>query len=214
MARQQLLNQRQHKRLARKIHDEVSQKLTLMALQMSLVSENNQPASWSLNCKEWSQIVIDLGHSVREITNELQPRILDEFGLAAALQWFAQAVSKDIACAYRMPQEDILLPPFAANELFGVCREIVMEILVPHRVPQVELETEQTEGLLRLHIRAHDNNEASDRVTESSLDSLAIHERLLCLDGTAELNWAPESGSTITLSLPAHRDALCPQPVG
>ena len=209
LARQQLLNQRQHKRLARRIHDEVSQKLTLMALQLSIAADNKQPAAWARHCKEWSQLIVDLGQTVRDITNELQPRILDEFGLVAALQWFSQSVAEEIPCTFTMPKEEIVLPPFAANELFGVCREIVMEVLAPHGVPHVEIELEQTEGVLRLHLRSGAKEGAPGRITESALDDLAIHERLLCLDGAAELTWSPETGSVVTLSVPAQTPALC-----
>src|SRR5271170_7948782 len=99
LERQQLLNQQQHKHLARKIHDEVSQKMTLLALQLSLASaDNSPPENWAGNCKEWAGLVMELGQSVREIVNELQPRIFDEFGLPDALHWFAQSAAKDLCC--------------------------------------------------------------------------------------------------------------------
>lgn len=54
LARQELLNQRLHKRLARGIHDEISQKMTLLALQLSLAaSEDSAPANWAAKCKGW-----------------------------------------------------------------------------------------------------------------------------------------------------------------
>lgn len=55
LARQQLMNQREHKRLARRIHDEISQKMTLLALQISLASsEKSPPANWAVKCKDWA----------------------------------------------------------------------------------------------------------------------------------------------------------------
>ena len=209
LARQQLLNQRQHKRLARRIHDEISQKMTLLALQLSLAaSEKSAPANWATKCKDWAGLVMELGQSIREITNELQPRILDEFGLAAALRWFAQSSARDICCTVIAPNEDISLAPFAANELFGICREIVTDILVPG-VARVEIELEQKEGAVRLHLRADDNGLARELITERALDAIAVHDRLLCLDGTAELNHSADAGSVITLSVPAGRPMAC-----
>jgi len=209
LARQQLLNQRQHKRLACRIHDEISQKMTLMALQLSLAaSENSAPANWAAKCKDWASLVMELGQSVREITNELQPRILDEFGLAAALRWFAQSSASDICCTFIAPNEDISLAPFAANELFGICREIVTDILVPG-VARVEIELEQKDGAVRLHLRADDNGLARELITERALDAIAVHDRLLCLDGTVELNHSEDAGSEVTLSVPAGRSMAC-----
>lgn len=84
LARQQLLNQKHYKRLARKIHDEVSQKMTLLALQLSLAStKGDEPADWAKDCKDWADLVMQLGQSIRNITVELQPRVIDESGLAS-----------------------------------------------------------------------------------------------------------------------------------
>jgi signal transduction histidine kinase len=209
LARQQLLNQQQHKRLARRIHDGMSQKMTLLALQLSLAaSENSAPANWAAKCKDWAGLVMELGQSLREITNELQPRILDEFGLAAALRWFAQSSAGDICCAVIAPNEDISLAPFAANELFSICREIVTDILVPG-VARVEIELEQKDGTVRLHLRVNENGLGRELITERALDAIAVHDRLLCLDGTAELNHSADAGSVITLSVPASCPAAC-----
>ena len=209
MARQQLLNQQHHKRLAARIHDEISQKMTLLALQLSLAaSENSPPSNWAAKCKDWAGLVMELGQAVREITNELQPCILDEFGLAAALRWFAQSSARDVCCTVIAPNEGISLAPFAANELFGICREIVMDILVPV-VARVEIELEQKDGAVRLHLRANDNGLARELITEKALDAIAIHDRLLCLDGTAELNRSADAGAVVTLTVPASRPMAC-----
>jgi signal transduction histidine kinase len=209
LARQQLLNQRQHKRLALRIHDEISQKMTLLALQLSLAaSENSAPANWAAKCKDWASLVMELGQSVREITGELQPRILDEFGLAAALRWFAQSAARDICCTVIAPNGGISLAPFAANELFGICREIVSDILVPG-VAHVEIELEQKDDAVRLHLRVNENGLGRELITEKALDAIAVHDRLLCLDGTAELNHSADAGSVITLSVPASRSMSC-----
>jgi signal transduction histidine kinase len=210
LARQQMLNQQQHKRLARKIHDDISQKMTLLALQLSLASsENRPPADWSGDCKDWASLVMELGQSVREIINELQPRILDEFGLGAALRSFAHSSAKNISCSFIEPDEDISIPPLAANELFGICREIITDILVPAGVASVEIELEQKEGAALLHLRVNGNGIEQESITEKALDALAMHERLLCLDGTAELHQSADISSIVTLSVPASRTAAC-----
>ena len=209
MARQQLLNQRQHKRLARRIHDDISQRMTLLALQLSLAATADKPpANWETQCKEWAGMVMELGQTVRAITNELQPRILDEFGLAAALRWFAQSSAGDICCTFIAPKEEITLAPFAANELFSMCREIVMDLLVP-AVARVEIELEQTNGMVHLYLRANDNGLARELLTEKALDDIALHDRLLCVDGTLELNESADGGCVLTLSAPAGRSMAC-----
>ena len=212
LERQQLLNRQQHKRLARKIHDEINQKMTLLALQLSMMSsDDTPPENWAGTCKDWASLVMELGQSVREITNELQPRIVNEFGLTDALRWFAQCSAKDLCCycSFMAPNENISLEPFAANELFGICREIVADIFVPAGVARVEIELEEVEGAVRLHLRANDDELGQERIDEEALEDIAINERLLCLEGTAELNYSADTGSVITLSVPANQPMAC-----
>jgi len=211
LERQQLLNQQQHKRLARKIHDEVNQKMTLLALQLSLTSESSPPENWAGSCKDWATLVMELGQSIREITNELQPRILDEFGLSSALRWFAQCSAKDICCycTFIAPRQNVSLSPFTANELFGICREIISDIFVPAGVARVEIELEESEGAIRLHLRANDDELGPQRIGEEALEDIAIKERLFCLDGTAELNYSTHTGSVVTLSVPVNQPMAC-----
>lgn len=151
---------------------------------------------------------MELGQSVREISNELQPRILDEFGLVAALRWFAQSSARDICCTVIAPNEGISLAPFAANELFGICREIVTDILAPE-VARVEIELEHKDGAVRLQLRANDNGLARQLMTEKALEAIALHDRLLCLDGTAELNHSADAASVLTLTVPASCPLAC-----
>ena len=62
------------------------------------------------------------------------------------------------------------------------------DILIPAGVAHVEIELEQTDGTVRLHLRVNDNEAGRESITEKALESIAMHERLLCLDGSAELH--------------------------
>jgi signal transduction histidine kinase len=209
LARQQLLHQQQHKRLARRIHDDISQQLTLLSLQLSLaMSDPKPPANWTQSCKQWSALVLDLGQNLRELINELQPRILDELGLGAALQWYVHSCPHGVHCKLLLPAHPAALPPSAANELFAICRDIVSEILAPNGITEAAIEVEQTHDLLRLRMCVHDKNPALATLASKALDALSIHERLFCVDGSAETQQDPSKGWTITLSLPVSRQPV------
>jgi signal transduction histidine kinase len=209
LARQQLLQQQQHKRLARRIHDEISQDLTLLSLQLSLaLMDPNPPGDWPKTCKEWSGMVVELGHRLRDILSELQPRILDELGLAAALQWYAHAAPDGVTCHLLLPDEPVALLPSAANELLSICRDIIKEALVPNGVTEVTLQLEQRGDLVRLHLRADEKGAQQEPVLAEALDALSIHERLFCVDGGMETNSEPGRGLALVLCVPLSRQAV------
>jgi two-component system sensor histidine kinase UhpB len=209
MARQQSLQQQHHRRLTRRVHDDVSQKLTLLALQLSLATlEPKPPANWTQKCEEWSNMVMDLGRVLRDITNELRPRILDDLGLVAALHWFANSCPEGISCQLITPNEPVVLPPFAANEVFALCREIVTDFFAPNGVTEMSTELDQEADLLRIRLRVQTVKSGSDPLTVQGLDALSIHERLACVDGTAVADQQPGRGFAVTLSVQTARRAV------
>ncbi|HEV7927153.1 MAG TPA: histidine kinase [Verrucomicrobiae bacterium] len=209
LARQQLLQQQQHKRLARRIHDDVCQQLTLLSLQLSLaLSDAKSQARWSQHCQQWSTMIMELGQNMRHILNELQPRILDDLGLAAALQWYARSSPAGVHCELQLPEAPVVLPPMAANELFAICRDIVNEIFGSNGVTEATLTVEQTDELVRLELRAAPQNPELGPLISKALDALSIHERLFCLDGSLETQQEPAQGLAITLSIPVSRETV------
>jgi len=209
IARQQLLQQQQHKRLARRIHDDVCQQLTLLSLQLSLaLSDSKSQARWTQLCQQWSTMVMELGQNMRQILNELQPRIIDDLGLAAALQWYARSSPGGIHCELVLPEALVTLAPVAANELFSICRDIVNEVFGPNSVTEATLALEQTEELVRLRLHTQQQDPTQAPLISKALDALSIHERLFCLDGAVESSQDPAQGLTITLSIPVNRLAV------
>ena len=209
LARQQLLQQQQQKRLARRIHDDISQQLTLLSLQLSLaLSVSAPPANWEQSCQQWSQIVTVLGQNLRTIMNELQPRILDERGFTSALQWYAHSSPNGVNCQVLLPAEPVTLPPSTANELFAICRDIVSEVFAPHGITEATIAVENAPDLLRLRLCPQEKTPALAPLTSKALDTLSIHERLFCVDGCIEIQQDPAQGLAIILSVPATRQPV------
>jgi signal transduction histidine kinase len=209
LARQQLLHQQQHKRLSRRIHDDVSQQLTLLSLQLSLVlTEEKPPDNWAQMCQKWSEMVLELGQNLRTIVNELQPRIIDDLGLGAALQWYVNSSPSGVHCKLFLPRQPSALPPSASNELFCICRDIVGEVLAANGITQATIALEQTHDSLRLQVRVHEQNRVLAPMISKALDALSVHERLFCLDGCAEIHEDAATGLVITLSMPANRQPV------
>jgi signal transduction histidine kinase len=200
LAHQQARSQQQHSRLARKIHDEISQKMTLLSLQLSLAaSDETPPEDWAVKCKDWAAVVLDLGQAIRSITSELQPKIVDDTALTGALRWFAQTSANAISCVLTTPKENISVPAFVGAELFEICRELVMEVFVPGGIARTEIALERTASTVQLRLRADDNA----KITDQTLEAMDLPDRLSCLDGNAEISRSPETGLVITLSVPA-----------
>jgi signal transduction histidine kinase len=200
LVQQQSLQQQQRKRLARKIHDQVSQKLTLLSLQLSLaLLDQKPPANWAQKCKDWNTTALELGAILREITGELRPRILDDNGLVDALEWFSNSCPKGICCQFARPNAEVTLPAAASNEVFALCREIVTDFFAPSGVTQIRIELEETNHWLRLRLVVLVTKADSLPIAVHGLDPLFMQDRLTCVDGNAEVDAQPGKGFSVTL---------------
>src|SRR5260221_5015815 len=96
-------------RIAREIHDELGQSLT--GLKMDLMWIANRLLESQQDVNERAQSIARVIHStidsVREITARLRPQVLDELGLAAAIDWQAEDFQRrsGIRCNVSLPQE-------------------------------------------------------------------------------------------------------------
>jgi len=119
--------------VARSIHDNLGQKLTAMSLEMSLwKTELDGGHSKSVNAiREKIAVLSDLLNGVmlaaRQLTTTLRPRVLEEFGLAAALEWHLEKVQKQtgMACSFSADREKLEVEPFVAAQIFRIAEEVV-----------------------------------------------------------------------------------------
>ncbi|MEO6726408.1 MAG: PAS domain S-box protein, partial [Blastocatellia bacterium] len=117
-AQLQSVREEERMRIAREIHDELGQVLT--GLKMDVVSlarwmsDTTTKQHWQ-QLKERAQSIAELINdailTVRRISTELRPGLLDAVGLTAAIEWQAREFENrtGIKCNIRLPQADITL---------------------------------------------------------------------------------------------------------
>jgi PAS domain S-box-containing protein len=193
--------------VARAIHDDLGQKLTALTLELSVwKAELDAGQSKTVNAiREKIAVLTDLAngmiHFTRRITGTLRPRVLEEFGIVAALEWHLEKIQQEngIVCAFRASSERIEVAPFLASQVFKVVEDVV----------QLRLRA----GCKSLHLRLFVQNEMLALVFEDSgrerqlTPAVAVRVRLL--GGEMEIN-AEERSLTIALPLTSGTGATEP----
>ena len=176
--------------------------MTLLTLQLSLASsEDNVPENWAEKCRDWAGLVMELGQTIRDITNEMQPGVVDDQGISGALRWFALRSAGNVQCAIIAPAGEISLDPFAANELVAICRELVTEILGPAGVTRVEIELQQKEEKCVCSCGPSTTRPDGICFLKRRSADLAVRERMLSMEGSVEITAL--EGRAVTLIAPA-----------
>jgi PAS domain S-box-containing protein len=186
-------------KVARAIHDDLGQKLTAMSLEVSLwKTELGQGKSKSVNAiREKLAVLGDLLNgtisSTRQITSTLRPRVLEEFGLTAALEWHLEKVQKlsGVACGFSAEREKLDVDAFVAAQIFRIAEEVI--------AARIEA------GCKNLHVRLLAQDDAVALTFEDAIKARRLNPetcaRVRLLGGEIEINNAE---GMIVVALPVH----------
>lgn len=194
-------------RIAREIHDRLGQALTVLKMDLAWLRKHTPPGDRSLDDRLEAMLrcVGEAMETLHAVTAELRPVILDDFGLAAALEWQADAFHQHsgIGCRFENNGFEPDLPPDRATALFRIVQELLTNVARHARADEVTVRLDRTEDGLRL--RVADNGRG---ITAEEIDSphafglLGIRERLKPLDGRVTFEGRAREGTRVTIHLP------------
>lgn len=211
-ARLQSVREEERLKIAREIHDELGQVLTGLKLDLvsfiKKASESMNKATWEL-LKERSQGIVNLINNailtVRKISTELRPGLLDAVGLTAAIEWQAKEFETrtGIKCKLKLPYEHITLDQHRSIAIFRIFQEILTNVARHSQATEVSIVLERRD--IDLVLEAKDNGRgirANEFSNPKSLGLLGMRERALLLGGDVAIRGIPNKGTAVTLRIP------------
>ncbi|HEY1110113.1 MAG TPA: ATP-binding protein, partial [Opitutaceae bacterium] len=188
--------------LARELHDQIGQLLTGLRFQL----EAARTAAPSPPLGEALDITGGLLRTVRELTLQLRPRVLDDLGLGPALEWQARLFYGQTGIAVEL---DLALPPGRlAAEIETSAFRLVQEALTNvarHSGAQTALVT-ATADERTLHVEVSDRGRGFDpataRARHDSLGLAGLAERVRLAGGQFELVSHPGRGTRLHAEFP------------
>ncbi len=193
-------------RLARDLHDSVTQSLysvTLYAEAVARMLEAGDSANAVGHLRELRATAQDALREMRLLIFQLSPPALSQGGLAAALQTRLDSVETRGGTAVTFETEGTeRLPPAVARELYQVAQEALNNVLKHARARQVTVRLRFEERLTRLEIG---DDGAGFDVEEArrggGLGLRGMAERVERLGGTLRIESAPGAGTRILVEL-------------
>src|SRR5690348_14564890 len=130
--RLQSVREEEWTRIAREIHDELGQELTGLKMDLTWVAKKLPLDQKALAAKIGSMFDVIDGtiQSVRKIATRLRPEVLDELGLAPAIDWQAKEFQKrsGIRCRLSLPSDALGLDRERSTAAFRVFQELLTNI--------------------------------------------------------------------------------------
>jgi signal transduction histidine kinase len=87
----------ERREVANHLHDLVGQKLTALSINLNIVKSHlppGQAAQCDVRLDESLKLVEETTDSIRDVMAALRPAVLDDFGLAAVLRWYADQFTR------------------------------------------------------------------------------------------------------------------------
>ena len=193
--------------IAREIHDELGQQLTGLKLDLHWLIRKMTSADDEIiaKIKESVELINATIASVRKISTNLRPSILDDLGLLPALEWHSEEFEKRSGTKVDFINDvgDITVPPEVATGIFRIYQELLTNIARHANASLVKATLSKDDSLVYFCIQ--DNGVGFDLETirsKRTLGLLGIKERTLLFGGSYEFISKPGEGSVTTISIP------------
>lgn len=187
-------------RIARELHDEVGQSLTVLLLQIESVADGAAPERRAALAELQESVRATMG-DVRRIVRELRPEALDDLGLVAALHALADRVEEhgDIRVDRRLSLTPGALPPDAELVVYRVAQEGLTNVVRHASAHQAVLELQQLDG--DVVMRLFDDG-IGFGIAAPGAGLHGMRERAVAIGAELTIDERPIGGTVVALRVP------------
>jgi len=213
--RLQSLLEEERTRISREIHDVLGQTLTAMKMDLSLIRRNlasDGHAGQSAKIHEIERNVNNIIRMVRRIATDMRPGILDELGVAAALEWLVKDFQKRTGISGKVVLQgvDRMSDTVLSTAIFRIVQEALTNVMRHSEASQVNVSLEKmNNALMILEVRDNGIGITESRISDTkSLGLIGMRERVLLLGGEVEISGKPGEGTLVRVTIPTGSGAI------
>ncbi len=194
-------------RIARELHDELGQALTALRIDLIWLNDKLPEREKKVDDKLAAMLALveRTVDSVRRISEDLRPGMLDDLGLAAAIEHHVSKFAEQtgIACELSMSREHYEIDSQMATTLFRLLQESLTNVARHARATKVTVQLQDLQDEMLLIVR--DNGCGLPETVSGKKKTyglLGMRERVNLLGGVLDISSAPGNGTRIEASLP------------
>ena len=192
-------------RIAREVHDELGQMLTVLKLETSMCELAYAQLDPGLNerLNSMKKLIAQLFQLVRDVATALRPPILDA-GIGSAIEWQARRFEarSHIPCLVQVPETLPTLSDAKAIGLFRILQEALTNVMRHAQAHTVELTLVIEGNELCLSISDDGVGFVRKPGRPTSFGVVGMRERVLIMGGSLTLDSQPGEGTTLSVRVP------------
>ncbi|WP_095082938.1 PAS domain S-box protein [Pseudomonas sp. Irchel s3h17] len=192
-------------RIAREVHDELGQMLTVLKLETSMceLAYADLDPGLGERLNSMKRLIAQLFQLVRDVATALRPPILDA-GIASAIEWQARRFEArtHIPCLVQVPDNLPSLSDAKAIGLFRILQEALTNVMRHAQAHTVELTLVLEGNELCLTISDDGVGFVAPTGRSTSFGLVGMRERVLIMGGLLILDSEPGEGTTLKVRVP------------
>jgi PAS domain S-box-containing protein len=206
-ARHDEVREEERTRVAREIHDELGQILTILKMDLCWLKDKTGPDKNETG-KKIKSMIGQVDHTierVRKIVSELRPSILDELGLTAAIEWQVSQFQErtGIRGIVKSNAEGLDLRPDIAAALFRVVQEALTNIVRHSNATEVRVSLKGAPRQLRIFVADNGKGITREEIADrKSFGIIGMSERVHRIGGNFNIYSVPGRGTRLEISAP------------
>jgi len=201
------------RRIARELHDDLGQGLALLTVKMDLLRQKPPDDSDQLGARmqELLAQVRQLSSSVHNLSHQLHPSKLEQFGLVAAIGDLCRELAHNhgLKIEFTHDQMPTAIAPDVAVCLYRIAQEALRNALKHSGAQQAEVALRGTEDAISLRIidygRGFDFRQIQGK---SGLGLVSMRERVRHLGGEVTIDSRPLRGTTVHVRVPLRETVM------
>jgi PAS domain S-box-containing protein len=198
--------------IAREIHDELGQALTALKMDISWLGSKYRDNELLLEkTKTMINLINSTIRTVKRISSELRPVVLDDLGLVAAIEWQAEEFQKrtGIECELHFDPEDMLLERAVSTTIFRILQEALTNVIRHAEATKVKIRLEEKGGEIVLSVEDNGKGISEKQKNDPhSFGLIGIRERVHFFGGKARIKGFQDRGTTLTITIPLENESI------
>lgn len=193
--------------IAREIHDDLGQSLT--AIKMDVVWQKSKipedRAELHIKAEDTIFLVDAAIKTVKRISAELRPGLLDDLGLSAAIEWQAKEYQKrsDINIDVTIEPEEIVLGEDLSIVIFRVCQETLTNVIRHAGANEVRVRLTKKSQMIELEVIDNGCGISDQSIAKkNSFGLLGMRERVHAIGGKISISRLQKGGTKVAVTVP------------
>jgi len=200
----------ERKRIARELHDETGQALASLAVGLRNIEAAPNRSEMLVRISEMRKLIASTLDAVHNLALELRPSVLDDLGLEAALQRYADEYQNRYGVNVDFQSIGLgesRLSPMVETAVYRIVQEALTNAAKHAHATQISVLVEKARG--QLSVIVEDNGVGfdadyviKDSPTKSRLGLYGMHERASQFGGSLLIESEPGKGTAVYVRIP------------